>query len=164
MCQKLSQLRVSLLDEMVLRDLFQVLGMNATLRCCLSIMGQAHPRARREVKKEPVFFGEQALTRASRLGLFIYFLNTCYLCLQRINDRMCEDQSATEVLTCRSRSNAVVLLHAVPSDESDIIARTLADQLPAKALAQIRPLKCCERRMQLCQICSCWRSTLPTWP
>ena len=60
---KTAEVRVTLLDEMILREEFQVVSMDATLRCCLPLMGQAHPRARREVKEQAVFVGDDALTR-----------------------------------------------------------------------------------------------------
>ena len=65
MSKKPKELKSRLLDEMLFHEEFQVLSMDATLRCCLSLMGQAHPRARREVKDSAVFVGDEALTRAS---------------------------------------------------------------------------------------------------
>lgn len=54
-------------NELVQHQEFEFISMDATLRCCLPVMGQAHPRASREVKAQAVFHGESALTRASWL-------------------------------------------------------------------------------------------------
>ena len=42
------------------------------------------------------------------------------------------------MLTCRGRSNAVVLLQATSSDETDVLVQALAEHLHPKALAQIQ--------------------------
>ncbi|CAE7587277.1 unnamed protein product [Symbiodinium natans] len=62
---RILQLLDTLSKELISHEEYEVVSMDATLRCCLPIMGQAHPRASREVKAQAVFKGEAALTRAS---------------------------------------------------------------------------------------------------
>ncbi|CAE7226703.1 unnamed protein product, partial [Symbiodinium sp. CCMP2456] len=68
-------------------------------------MGQAHPRASREVKAQAVFHGESALTR---------------------------------VVTCRGRTNAVLMLAATATEETEILVQAMAEKLPAAGLQQVR--------------------------
>lgn len=64
---KVCDLAKQLLDETMRHQEFQVISLDATLRCCLPVLGQAHPRARKEDKEQAVFTGDNALTRATRL-------------------------------------------------------------------------------------------------
>ncbi|CAE6972000.1 unnamed protein product [Symbiodinium sp. CCMP2592] len=91
--------------ELVQHQEFEVISMDATLRCCLPVMGQAHPRASREVKSQAVFHGDSALTR---------------------------------VVTCRGRTNAVLMLAATTTDETDILVKAMAEKLPTAGLQQVR--------------------------
>ncbi|CAE7251936.1 unnamed protein product [Symbiodinium microadriaticum] len=60
---KVCDLAKQLLDETMRHQAFQVISLDATLRCCLPVLGQAHPRARKEDKEQAVFTGDNALTR-----------------------------------------------------------------------------------------------------
>ena len=46
--------------------------------------------------------------------------------------------SSSQVLTCRGRTNAVLVMDAISGDDSDNVARSLASNLDASALAQIQ--------------------------
>ncbi|CAE7313439.1 unnamed protein product, partial [Symbiodinium microadriaticum] len=91
-------------NELVQHQEFEFISMDATLRCCLPVMGQAHPRASREVKAQAVFHGESALTRASWLR----------------------------------RTNAVLMLAATATEETEILVQAMAEKLPAAGLQQVR--------------------------
>ena len=49
------QFRQRLTQELVEHEEFEALSMDATLRCCLPIMGQPHARASKEIKAHAVF-------------------------------------------------------------------------------------------------------------
>ena len=66
---RITSLEQELKAELVLHEEFEFVSMDATLRCCLPVMGQAHPRASREEKARAVFYGETALTRATSLHI-----------------------------------------------------------------------------------------------
>ena len=54
-----------LLGELVSHEELQSISMDATMRCCLPVMGQVHPRASAEDKEKAVFRGDQAKTRVT---------------------------------------------------------------------------------------------------
>ena len=62
---RVTQFRQQLTEELVEHEEFEALSMDATLRCCLPVMGQAHPRASKESKARAIFQGDEAFTRAS---------------------------------------------------------------------------------------------------
>ncbi|CAE7506749.1 unnamed protein product [Symbiodinium sp. CCMP2592] len=74
MSPRITSLEQELKAELVHHEEFEVVSMDATLRCCLPIMGQAHPRASREEKMRAAFHGETALTRAFWLHLCQLFV------------------------------------------------------------------------------------------
>ncbi|CAJ1377905.1 unnamed protein product [Effrenium voratum] len=101
---RLSDRKDSLLQEAVQHEEFVAISIDATMRCCLSILGQCHPRAPQADRLQAAF----------------------------------DDAAAKrKVLTVRGRTNAVLLLHAVPSEAAEVIVTALAE-LPAHALAQIQ--------------------------
>ncbi|CAE7209382.1 unnamed protein product, partial [Symbiodinium microadriaticum] len=89
---RITSLEQELKAELVLHEEFEFVSMDATLRCCLPVMGQAHPRASREEK----------------------------------------------VVTCRGRTNAVLMLCATTTDEADVLVEAMATNLPASGLRQVR--------------------------
>ena len=46
--------------------------------------------------------------------------------------------SSTEVVTCRGRTNAVLMLCATTTDEADVLVEAMATNLPASGLRQVR--------------------------
>ena len=59
MSPRINSLEQELKAELVHHEEIEVVSMDATLRCCLPIMGQAHPRASREEKARAVFMEKQ---------------------------------------------------------------------------------------------------------
>ena len=55
-----------LAQELLDHEEMQAVSIDATLRCCLPIMGQVHPRAQKKMKDQAVFAGEKAMTRVSK--------------------------------------------------------------------------------------------------
>ena len=74
MSPRIKSLEQELKAELVHHEEFEVVSIDAMLRCCLPIMGQAHPRASREEKMRAAFHGETALTRAFWLHLCQFFV------------------------------------------------------------------------------------------
>ena len=132
MSPRITSLEQELKAELVHHEEFEVVSMDATLRCCLPIMGQAHPRASREEKMRAAFHGETALTRAFWLHLCqLFVLLGLFLLYQSA-------EASTEVVTCRGRTNAVLMLCATTTDEADVLVEAMANNLPASGLRQVR--------------------------
>ena len=116
-----------LLDELASHEELPSISIDATMRCCLPVMGQVHPRASAEDKEKAVFRENQAKTRL-----------TCpIICVLRTRLKTCCTCEA-QVLTARGRTNAVLCLHAVSMDDATSVARALADTVSARGLAQIQ--------------------------
>ena len=62
---KVQGISAQLSKEILDHEEMQAISIDATLRSFLPILGQVHPRARKELKDNAVFAGEAALTRAS---------------------------------------------------------------------------------------------------
>mgnify|MGYP001824913686 CR=1 FL=1 len=58
----LGRLETALMAELVQHDEFRCISIDATLRCCLSLLGQARPRAT-PVEKAQAAFNDQASLR-----------------------------------------------------------------------------------------------------
>ncbi|CAE7768244.1 unnamed protein product [Symbiodinium sp. CCMP2592] len=102
---KVTGISAQLAKELLDHEEMQAISIDATLRCCLPILGQVHPRASKKLKDIAVFAGEMALTR---------------------------------VLTCRGRTNAVLLMDTVAGDDSEQVVKSLTANLSAAALAHVQ--------------------------
>ena len=78
-----------IMHELIAHEELETISMDATMRCCLPVLGQAHPRATAQQKDAAVFRGESARTRASRClnqsgssnrMLFCWFVIILYIC------------------------------------------------------------------------------------
>ncbi|CAE7236049.1 unnamed protein product [Symbiodinium natans] len=63
-CPKLMCVMQGLMQEVMQHDELQVISIDCTMRCCLPLMGQAHPRSSQEAKRSAAFRGQEASARA----------------------------------------------------------------------------------------------------
>ena len=60
---KILSMQSNLTAEVLKHDELQAVSIDCTMRCCLPLLGQVHPRSSKEDKERAVFRGEDARTR-----------------------------------------------------------------------------------------------------
>ena len=92
--QRIKAVREALVMEALRHEEFVALSVDATMRCCLSVLGQAHPRACRSDRLQAAFDDASSKRRVARP-----YVGVIYFCFF-------DDVS-------ESKSNAPVLFHSL---------------------------------------------------
>ena len=93
------------MDCLLAANEFSFISIDATIKCCMGVMGQESYRAPRNVRNAAVFDDLSAVRR---------------------------------VLTVRGTTGALLAMLPVSSEKAEEVSLTLAQNLPAKGLAQVQ--------------------------
>ena len=139
MSPRIVGLRDSLLTECVSHGEMECISIDATMRCCMPILGQSRLKATAEERAQAAFAEEESYRRDACVHLHSH--SKFVLCLKfgRVDTYIyIYIRCATKVITVRGRTNAVLLMKASAGEDADTVCFVLSQALTAAALAQIQ--------------------------
>eukprot|EP00439_Symbiodinium_sp_Y106_P017241 s455_g2.t1 len=114
------------------------LSIDATLRCCLSVLGQPKRRRSSHAAVQAAFDQESMLRRVPRFKQQYVELNPPRPQPQTPLTPSVNSFIQAKVFTVRGRTNATLIMAACQSDDAQTCAQVLGEGLPAEGLRQVQ--------------------------
>ena len=142
MSPKITQIGQDLTAELLDHKEFEVLSIDATMRCCLSILGQARPRTAKVERDAAVFRGDDALTRV----LTVRGRSSAVLLMEALSSDDSEAcvRALADHLPARGLAQTSYVLVDNPSQKYWKELRTICPSLQVLALDPVHLAMTCE--------------------
>ena len=140
-CPSVSNLKRNLMSECIDHDEMQCLSIDATMRCCMLILGQARLKATAAEREAAAFGEEQSYRRVSQPAVAMCVcVCACApvlkVCITSAVQLTMFAVHVRKVFTVRGRTNCVLLMRACATEQSETACALLSESLPAAALRQ----------------------------